>query len=118
MRLLFGRRARTRGSTSVSCSITVKDDFIGALGLDFNVTDTFLINFRDGEIASVETDSNDPELVFDAFAWMQEQVTYEYLGDTVCEGFRDGGPTPGQCAEAIVQAFMDFAASDEFPTSP
>ena len=103
------------GQTSVACSITVKDDFIQALSLDFNVTDTFLIVIRDGEIQQVESESDDPELVFDAFAWMQEQGDYEDLGDTLCGGFRDGGPTPEECARAIVQGFKDFAASDEFP---
>ncbi len=35
---------------TVNCSITVKDDLIGALGIDFNVTDTFHLAFSDGQI--------------------------------------------------------------------
>lgn len=32
----------------VTCSITVKDDLIGALGIDFNVTDTFDLSYCRG----------------------------------------------------------------------
>ena len=37
-----------------------------ALGIDFNVTDTFALSFAEGEIASVETSSNDFQVFWDA----------------------------------------------------
>ncbi len=37
------------------CPITVKDDLIGALKIDFNVTDTFRLTITDGQIRSVRT---------------------------------------------------------------
>lgn len=42
--------------------VTVKDDLIGALKLDFNVTDTFHLIITEGHIRSVRTTSNDPDI--------------------------------------------------------
>lgn len=46
--------------------VTVKDDLMAALEIDFNVTDTFHISFRNGKIRSVKTSSNDPKLYYEA----------------------------------------------------
>ena len=94
---------------TISCSITVKDDLIGALGIDFNVTDTFSLTFSDGEIVSVTTSSNDPQEYYDAHAWV-EQNRPELI-DEPCRGFFDGGPTPGNCARAMVEGYSEYAAS-------
>ena len=97
----------------VTCSITVKDDLIGALGIDFNVTDTFDLSFSDGRIVSVKTSSNDPQVFHDAKAWVRENRPE--LIDEPCRGFFDGGPTPGECVRAMVRGYAEFAASDDFP---
>ena len=94
---------------TISCSITVKDDLIGALGIDFNVTDTFSLTFSDGEIVSVITSSNDPQEYYDAQAWV-EQNRPELI-DEQCRGFFDGGATPGDCVRAMVEGYSEYAAS-------
>ena len=96
----------------ISCSITVKDDLIGALGVDFNVTDTFHLTFSDGSIVSVETSSNDPQVFYDAENWVRENRP-ELIREP-CRGYRDGGPTPGKCVQAMVQGYAEFTASDDF----
>jgi len=100
----------------VSCSITVKDDLIGAIELDYNVTDTFELSFSDGRIISVETSSNDPQLYWDAQEWVRQNRS-ELISEP-CRGFFDGGPTPGQCVRAMVQGYAEYAASDAFPEAP
>jgi len=96
----------------ISCSITVKDDLIGALGIDFNVTDTFALSFSDRNIISVETSSNDPQVFFDARDWVR-QYRPELL-DEHCRGYFDGGPTPGKCVQAMVQGYAEFVASGDY----
>ena len=97
----------------ISCSITVKDDLIGALGVGFDVTDTFEISFSDGRINSVTHSSNDPQVYFDADNWVRRQRPELILEP--CRGFFDGGPTPGKCVQAMLQGYIEFAASDDFP---
>ena len=97
----------------ISCSITVKDDLVGALGIDFNVTDTFELSFSDGRINSVKFSSNDPQVYFDAENWVRSKRPELILEP--CRGFFDGGPTPGKCVQAMLQGYIEFAASDDFP---
>lgn len=97
----------------VSCSITVQDDLVLALGIGFNVTDTFTISFQDGKIVTVETSSNDPPLFWQARDWVKEKLPA--LIETPCQGIWDGGPTPGDCVRAMVEGYRRFAASDDFP---
>ena len=97
----------------ISCSITVKDDLVGALGIDFNVTDTFELSFSDGRISSVKNSSNDPQIYYDAENWVRRQRSELILEP--CRGFFDGGPTPGKCVQAMLQGYIEFAASDDFP---
>ena len=79
----------------VNCSITVKDDLIGALGIDYNVTDTFELSFSDGKIISVETSSDDPQLFWDAQEWVKRNRPA--FIDEHCRGFFDRIlPVPGQ----------------------
>jgi hypothetical protein len=92
----------------VSCSITVKDDLIGALGIDFNVTDTFEFTLRNGKIAYVKTRTNDPKLYRDANRWVKRERP-ELIREP-CRGYFAGGPTPGKCAQAMVKGFAEFAA--------
>jgi hypothetical protein len=99
----------------VGCSITVRDDLIAALGLGWWVTDHFDLTFEDGEIVSVATSSNDPQVYLDASSWVREN-----LPDLVAEPC-DRDPetnvrlTPGLCAAAMTQGYPEFAQSEDFP---
>jgi hypothetical protein len=98
---------------SVKCSITVEDDPILALGIDFKVTDTFQISFKNSEISAVKTSSDDPQIYFDAKNWVRANLAD--LIEVPCRGYFDGGPTPGDCARAMAEGYAQFAASDDFP---
>ncbi|MFT6438140.1 MAG: hypothetical protein ACJAVI_006226 [Candidatus Azotimanducaceae bacterium] len=97
----------------VSCSITVTDDPMQALGIDFNVTDTFNITFLNKQITSVDTTSNDLQVYHDAGAWVMKELP-ELITEP-CRGFFDGGPTPADCARAMTKGYTQFAASKDFP---
>lgn len=103
-------------SSMVSCSITVQDDPMLALGIDFNVTDTFNITFSNKEITSVDTTSNDLQVYHDAGAWVMKELP-ELITEP-CHGFFDGGPTPADCARAMTMGYAQFAASKDFPETP
>ena len=96
-----------------SCSVTVEDDPMLALGIDFNVTDTFTISFIDGVIVAVETSSNDMQIYFDARDWVLAELP-ELVGEA-CEGFFNGGSTPNECARLMAEGYRRYAASEEFP---
>lgn len=96
-----------------SCSVTVEDDPMLALGIDFNVTDTFTISFIDGVIVAVETSSNDMQIYFDARDWVLTELP-ELVAEA-CEGFFNGGSTPNECARLMAEGYRRFAASEEFP---
>ena len=83
-----------------------------ALGIDFNVTDTFALSFAEGEIASVETSSNDLQVFWDAQEWVNEEHP-ELIG-VPCQGMFDGGLTPGECVRAMVEGYARFAMSTDF----
>ena len=99
--------------TEVSCSITVKDDLMSALGINFNVTDTFHLSFEKERIVSVRNTSNDLPVWEDAKAWVRQNRS-ELIAEP-CTGYFNGGPTPGDCVRAMVQGFREFAASPAFP---
>ena len=84
-----------------------------ALGIDFNVTDTFTISFIDGVIVAVETSSNDMQIYFDARDWVLTELP-ELVAEA-CEGFFNGGSTPNECARLMAEGYRRFAASEEFP---
>lgn len=97
----------------VSCSIKVQDDLMLALGIDFNVTDTFTMTFSNGKIVMVETSSNDLDVFWMAREWVQKN--HSGLIEKPCEGIWEGGPTPGDCVRAMVEGYKRFADSDDFP---
>jgi hypothetical protein len=103
---------------TISCSITVKDDLISALGIDFNVTDTFHLTIDSGQVVAVNNSSNDPQAYFDAEQWVRENRPD--LIEQPCEGFSNGGPTPGDCVRAMVRGYSEYArnaaASDDSRT--
>ena len=93
---------------TINCSIMVRDDLIDALGIDFNVTDTFHISFLGGEIVAVNNSSNDPQAYWDADTWVRNNRPE--LIEQPCEGFFDGGPTPGDCVRAMVRGYSEFSS--------
>jgi hypothetical protein len=97
----------------ISCSVTVKDDLMGALGIVFDVTDTFSLTIARGNIISVETSSNDLEVFRSAQDWVR--MHHPELLREPCRDFFNGGPTPGKCVQAMVEGFARFAASEDFP---
>jgi hypothetical protein len=106
------RPCEEKESNVVSCAITVEDDPMLALGIDFKVTDTFEISFENGEIRSVETSSDDMQVYYDAAEWVRRELPE--LVEEPCQGFFAGGPTPGDCAQAMAEGYRRFAASDDF----
>ena len=98
-----------KNDSLVICPITVKDDLIGALGIDFNVTDTFHLTIVNGQIQTVNNSSNDPELYYQAKEWI-----YQYRPELVeepCEGIWEDGTTPCECVKAIVEGYTEFIAN-------
>ena len=98
-----------RNDSLIICPVTVKDDLIGALEINFNVTDTFHIDVMNGRILSVKTSSNDPPLFNEASRWVRQNRPELIEGP--CEDIWDGGPTPGECVQAMVRGFAEFMDS-------
>jgi len=84
-----------------------QDDLVLALGIDFNVTDTFTISFAGQNIASVETSSNDPQLYHNARAWVWENRAD--LVESACRGTDLAAPDPGQCAQGMLHGYREYA---------
>lgn len=99
----------------IICSITVRDDLIQALGINFNVTDSFHLKFSDEDITSVTIDSNDPREYNEAQEWVRMNHPEIFSGP--CKGFFDGGATPGDCVRAVVLGYSEFAEANELRTS-
>lgn len=95
-----------RNDSVVICPITVKDDLIGALNVDFNVTDTFHVTIIEGQIRSVENSSNDPDIYYEAKQWVGQNRPE--LIEIPCEGIWEGGPSPCECVRAMVKGFAEF----------
>ncbi len=91
------------GGGVVSCSITVQDDLVLALGIAFDVTDTFTITFEGASIVSVETSSNDPQLYHDARKWVREQR--KELVEESCEL----EPNPDRCVRGMLTGYREYA---------
>lgn len=95
----------------IKCPVTVKDDLIGALELDFNATDTFHLVISDGSIRSVSTSSNDPEMYFEAKEWVR--INRSELIKKSCEG--EDGPSPCECVKAMIKGFSEFKTQNSQP---
>lgn len=89
--------------------VTVKDDLMTALAIDFNVTDTFHIVIRNGVITSVQTSSNDLEEYYKAKEWVA--INRPEFIDPACEGIWEGGPTPCECVLGTIKGFAEYAES-------
>lgn len=98
---------RVESREQVSCSVTVRDDLIQALGTGFNVTDTFHLGFDRGRIVSVRTTSNDPPEFDRAMEWVQSERA-DLVGEPCRDAF-EGGTTPQACVRAMVRGFRQYA---------
>ncbi len=99
-----------KNDTTVIFPVTVKDDLMAALQIDFNVTDTFRIILRDGKIRSVQTSSNDPDEYYVAKEWVKANRP-GYI-EKACEGIWEGGPTPCECIQGMIKGFYEYIAQD------
>lgn len=106
------RQGCSVSGNEIVCPVTVKDDLMIALGIDFNVTDTFHLIVKEGEIESATTSSNDLDVFRDAQAWVWRERPA--LVDEACTGYFDGGETPGNCVRAMVGGFREYTQTDEF----
>lgn len=96
-----------KNDSVVQCPITVKDDLIGALEIDFNVTDTFRLTIINGQIRSIQTSSNDPDLFYEAKDWIKQNRPE--LIEKACEG----SLTACECVKATVEGFIEFKANNK-----
>lgn len=86
--------------------VTVKDDLMAALNINFNVTDTFHIALQQGKIRSVTTSSNDPTTYWEAKEWVK--ANRPELIAKPCEGIWADGPTPCECVLGMLKGFQEF----------
>jgi len=100
----------TAGADSIACPITVDDDLINALGITWDVTDTFTLTFSGGDIISVETSSNDPTEFYEAETWIKNH--HPELVEVPCQVPTTSNSTPGACVKATVEGFKQFAANN------
>lgn len=95
-------------ATVVVCAITVDDDPVLALNIDFKVTDTFKMTFDGTTLVAVDNSSNDQPIYYEAYNWVVENRPEVMSGP--CRGFFVDGPTPGDCARAMTAGYRAFAA--------
>lgn len=95
-----------KNDSTIIFPVTVKDDLMGALKIDFNVTDTFKIIVRDNKIVSVKTGSNDLDDYYKAKDWVKANRP-EYV-EKQCEGIWEGGPTPCECVLGMIKGFKEM----------
>lgn len=60
-----------------------------------------------GQVVAVNSSSNDPQAYFDAEQWVKENRPE--LIERPCEGFFEGGSTPGDCVRAMVRGYSEYA---------
>lgn len=101
------KRCVIESSQVISCSITVIDDLMLALAIDFNVTDTFHMSFSEGKIISVRTSSNDLQVFRDAEKWVWRE--HAELVNGPCKGYFADGSTPERCVKAMIKGYALFA---------
>lgn len=94
-----------KNDSTILCPVTVKDDLIGALKIDFNVTDTFHLIIKEGQIRNVITSSNDPEIYSCAKEWVK--MNHPELIEKPCKGIWVRG-TPCECVKGMIKGFSLF----------
>ena len=95
-----------KNDSTIIFPITVKDDLMAALKIDFNVTDSFHISIKNGIIRSVKTSSNDINTYYQAKEWVNKNRPE--LVEKPCEGIWEGGPTPCECVLGMIKGFTEF----------
>lgn len=100
-----------KNDSTVVFPVTVKDDLMAALQIDFNVTDTFHITLRDGKIRAVQNSSNDPAEYYQAKDWVKEHHP-EFI-EKACEGIWKDGTTPCECIQGMLKGFRAMKAQEE-----
>ncbi len=100
-----------RNDSTILLPVTVKDDLMAALTIDFNVTDTFNISIRNGKIRSVQTSSNDPAVYYEAKEWVKQH--HPELVEKACEGIWQGGATPCLCVQGMIKGFTEFTKENK-----
>ena len=101
----------TKNDSTVIFPVTVKDDLMSALAIDFNVTDTFHIVLKNGEIVSVTTSSNDNAEYYKAKEWVNKNRPE--LVKKQCEGIWEGGPTPCECVLGMIKGFTEYTENKQ-----
>ena len=102
-----------KNDSLVLCPVTVKDDLMAGLNINFNVTDTFHLTITRGRIRSVENSSNDPDEYYRAKEWVKQNRPN--LIEKPCEGIWAGGPTPCECILGMIKGFKEFVANTPTP---
>lgn len=97
-----------KNDSLIVCPITVKDDLMGALNIDFNVTDSFHITISNNQILSVKTTSNDLDVYYEARDWVK--ANQPELIDIPCVGIWEDGPTPCECVRGMIKGYELFTA--------
>jgi hypothetical protein len=95
-----------KNDSMVIFPVTVKDDLMGALAIDFNVTDTFHMYIKNEKILSVKTSSNDLDVYYEAKEWVNKNRPD--LVEKACDGIWEGGPTPCECVLGMIKGFAEF----------
>ena len=98
-----------KNDSTIIFPITVKDDLMAALKIDFNVTDSFHISIKNGKIRTVKTSSNDVADYYKAKEWVTQHRPE--LVEKACEGIWEGGPTPCECVQGMVKGFTEFTTN-------
>jgi hypothetical protein len=90
-----------KNDSLVICPVTVKDDLMAGLNINFHVTDTFHLTITKGRIRSVKTSSNDPDVYYKAKGWVKENRP-ELI--STCEGIG----APCECIRGMIKGFKEF----------
>lgn len=103
------RRPCVAQDGTVSCAITVTDDFGRTLG--YTATDTFTLTMARGRIVGVAFEADDPPIFDELFQWIGERQPEVLTGP--CKDAFAGGTTPGECARAVVAAAREFVNTQQ-----
>lgn len=91
-------------NTSISCAITVTDDFGETLG--YTATDTFVVKVTEGLVSNVTFTGDDPPIFDLLIEWIGQEQPHVLMGP--CKDLFAGGTTPGACARAVAEAAREY----------
>jgi hypothetical protein len=96
----------------VDCRLVGTDDLGAALG-GVTYADTFRLEVAGDTVRSVQwSTGSSPTGVFDAFFdWIMTNRQDLFDPGGACDGFFDGGDTPGECALAWLAAVADYTST-------